>query len=620
MLLRKIGLIVILFAFSIPLVARQANDLPYSDSSLPIQERVDDLLARMSLDEKIGQMTLVEKNSIKPDDITDLYIGALLSGGGGYPTPNTPESWADMIDSFQEKALQTPLAIPLLYGADGVHGHNNVKGAVIFPHNIGLGATRNPELIEQVCQITAQEMMATGVFWNYAPVVAVPQDIRWGRTYEGYSENTQLVSELGTACIRGMQSGSPWVLATPKHYVGDGGTSWGSSTTGNYQIDQGVTEVDEATLRAVHLPPYQAAIEAGAMSIMVSFSSWSGMKMSAQQYLITDVLKDELGFEGFVVSDWGGIDQISGNYYNDVVTAINAGIDMNMVPYDYRRFISVMKQAVEKGDILIGRIDDAARRILAVKFMLGLFENPLADRELLEHVGSDEHRAVARQAVSQSLVLLKNDNAALPLSKETPTLFVAGEAADDIGIQSGGWTIEWQGKAGNITAGTTILQAIENTVSEQTTIRFDRFGRFKNANDANGNPIIADVGIVVIGELPYAEGQGDSNSLALSEADVSLIQRTRERSQKLVIVLLSGRPLIITDALEQADAFVAAWLPGTEGQGVADVLFGDKPFTGKLPYTWPHAMTQLPFDFTSLPAEGDDSPLFPFGYGLTYEG
>jgi beta-glucosidase len=379
-----------------------------------------------------------------------------------------------------------------------------------------------------------------------------------------------------------------------------------------------VAEVGETTLRALHLPPYEAAIEAGAMSIMTSFSSWGGMKMSAQKYLITDVLKGELGFEGFIVSDWAAIDQISGNYYNDVVAAINAGIDMNMVPYDYSRFISVMKEAIEKGDISVERIDDAVRRILTVKFALGLFEHPFAERARLGEVGSDEHRALAREAVSQSLVLLKNKDATLPLSKDTPVIFVGGVGADDIGIQSGGWTIEWQGKAGNITPGTTILQAIENTVSGSAIVKFDRFGRFQNVNDAGGNPIIAEVGIVVVGEKPYAEGEGDSNDLTLSDADVNLILRVRERSQKLVIILLSGRPMIITDELELADAFVAAWLPGTEGQGVADVLFGDRPFTGKLPYTWPRAKTQLPFDFDNLPTEGDDAPLFPPGYGLTY--
>ncbi|MBZ0288497.1 MAG: glycoside hydrolase family 3 protein, partial [Anaerolineae bacterium] len=375
-----------------PVVAQE--DAPYKDASLNAEERADDLLARMTIDEKIGQLTLVEKNSINPDDITDLFLGGLLSGGGGSPARNTPEGWAEMVDGYQELALATRLGIPMIYGADGVHGHNNLRGAVIFPHNIGLGATRNPELVEKTCNFTAKEMMATGIYWNYAPVVAVPQDIRWGRIYEGFSEDTGLVSELAVACLKGMQSGSPYVVATPKHFVGDGGTVWGSATTGDYQIDQGVTDVDEATLRAIHLPPYKAAIDAGAQTIMVSFSSWGGMKMSAQKYLITDVLKGELGFTGFVVSDWGGIDQISGDYYADNVTSFNAGMDMNMVPYDYNRFIDVMYKAVESGDIPMERIDDAVRRILLVKFQMGLFEHPFSQPDLLAQVGSDEHREV----------------------------------------------------------------------------------------------------------------------------------------------------------------------------------------------------------------------------------
>lgn len=596
------------------------DDAPYKNADLPVEERVEDLLARMTLQEKIGQMTLVEKNSIKTEDIAGMALGGLLSGGGGYPRTNSAEAWAEMVNTFQLEALNTRLAIPIIYGVDAVHGHNNVKGAVIFPHNIGMGATRNPELVEQACAITAVETAATGIYWDYAPVVAVPQDIRWGRTYEGYSENTDLVTELGTACVRGLQDDDIYVLATPKHYVGDGGAGWETATTGDYVIDRGETQGDEVFLRTVHLPPYKAAIDAGAMSIMVSYSSFGGMKMSAQQYLITDVLKGELGFNGFVVSDWKAIDEISGDYYADVVTSINAGMDMNMVPYDYLTFINVMMDAVAAGDIPMERVDDAVRRILRVKFMMGLFERPFSDPEALASVGSDEHRAVARQAVSESLVLLKNDNEALPLSKTVEHIFVAGEAADDIGIQSGGWTIEWQGRSGNITDGTTILDAIKAAVGEDVDVKFNRFGRYNNANDDSGNPIQAEIGIVVVGEQPYAEGVGDDADLSLSEPDLTMIARVRERVDTLVVVLISGRPMIIGDALDEADAFVAAWLPGTEGAGMTDVLFGDKPFTGTLPYTWPRSMDQLPFDFSNLPTEGDAAPLFAFGYGLTTSG
>lgn len=577
----------------------------YLNPELPTAERVEDLLGRMTLEEKIGQMTLVEKNSIQPTAVTTYHIGGILSGGGGYPHDgNTPEKWAAMVDSYQEAALATPLGIPIIYGVDAVHGHNNLKNATIFPHNIGLGATRNPELLRQIGHITAVETRATGIPWDYAPVIAVPQDIRWGRTYEAFSENTDLVSELGVAFMQGLQGDDlaavTAVLATPKHYIGDGGTAWGTSTTDNYQLDQGDMQVDEATLRALYLPPYQAAIDAGAQSIMVSFSSWNGTKMHAQKYLLHDVLKGELGFTGFLVSDWQAIDQISPNYYNAVVTSINAGVDMNMVPYDYLRFINTMHTAVENGDITTARIDDAVRRILTAKFDLGLFETPYADATHSGLIGSDEHRALAREAVSQSLVLLQNENETLPLAKDA-RIFVAGPFADDIGVQSGGWTIEWQGKPGSITAGTTILEAIEATAVGE--VQFNRFGRFENFD------LPADVGIVVLGELPYAEGRGDAADLSLSDSDVELIRRMGEQADKVVVILLSGRPLIITDALPLADAWVAAWLPGTEGQGIADNLFGDHPFTGKLPYTWPASMAQVP-----LGAGGE--PLFPFGHGL----
>ena len=593
----------------------ESTSLIYQDVNQPIADRVDDLLARMTLAEKIGQMTLVEKNSIRLEDITDQLIGALLSGGGGSPDQNSPEGWASMVDGFQQQALKTRLAIPLLYGVDAVHGHSNVKGTVIFPHNIGLGATGNPDLLREIGRITALETAATGIYWNYAPAVSVPQDIRWGRTYEGYSENSELVTELSQAYLTGLQGQTlndvVTILATPKHFVGDGGTIWGSSTSGDYMIDQGVTTVDEATLRAVHLPPYQAAIEAGAMSMMVSYSSWQDTKMHAQAYLLTDVLRGELGFTGFLVSDWQAIDQINpDNYYESVVTSINAGVDMNMVPYDYNRFIDTLTTAVENGDVTNARIDEAVRRILTVKFALGLFERPFADESLLADVGSDVHRAVARDAVRQSLVLLKNEHNALPIAHDTPRIFVAGEAADDIGLQTGGWTIEWQGKPGNITPGTTILQAIENSVSPATTVRFNRFGRFDDT---------ADIGIVVVGETPYAEGRGDTDNLSLTEADISRLERMRQHSNKLIVIIISGRPLIITDQLPLADAFVAAWLPGTEGQGVADILFGNYPFNGRLAYSWPRSMAQLPFDFANLPTTGCDAPLFPFGYGLTTE-
>lgn len=597
----------------------------YRDPRLPVAERVEDLLARMTLEEKIGQMTLVEKGSIRLEDLATRCIGGLLSGGGASPPVNSPEAWAAMVNQFQAYALRSRLGIPLLYGVDAVHGHGNVYGATIFPHNIGLGATRDPDLVERIARATAEEMAATGIYWNYAPVVAVPQDIRWGRTYEGFGEDTELVSVLGSAYIRGLQDGGRAclpgaaiaVLATPKHYVGDGGTAWGSSETFNirrYRIDQGETRVDETTLRVVHLPPYVEALRAGAMSIMVSLSSWGGQKMHAHRYLLTDVLKGELGFQGFLVSDWEGINPISKDYYVAVVTAINAGVDMVMVPYDYLTFIETLKRAVERGDVPTQRIDDAVRRILTAKFLLGLFERPYAEPSLLPSVGSAEHRELAREAVRKSLVLMKN-HGVLPLGKDTPLIFVAGRGADDIGMQCGGWTIEWQGKTGNIAPGTTILEAIRRTATGSV-VHYDRWGNFDAILDASGRPAVADVGIAVVGEEPYAEGLGDREDLSLSPEDIAVLDRLREHCRKMVVILLSGRPLIVTGQIDRWDAFVAAWLPGSEGQGVADVLFGDYPFTGKLPYTWPRRMEQLPFDFAHLPTDGPDAPLFPFGYGL----
>lgn len=577
------------------------------------ENRVEDLLAQMTLDEKIGQMTLVEKNSIDAADVTAYHIGAVLSGGGGYPAAgNTPEDWRDMVKAYQDAALQTRLGIPLLYGVDAVHGHNNVKEAVIFPHNIGLGAANDPDLVTRIGQVTATEMIATGIYWNYAPVLAIPQDIRWGRTYEAFAQDTDIVSTLATAYLVGLQgddlSDPSTVLGTPKHYVGDGGTVWGTGSSG-YAIDQGDTQVDEDTLRAVHLPPYQAAIDAGAQSIMVSYSSWNGAKLHGHHYLITDVLKNELGFYGFVVSDWGGIDQVDKDYYAAVVGAINAGVDMNMVPFDYRRFIDTLKQAVNNGDITEERIDDAVRRILTVKFNLGLFENPQGRDELLDTVGSDAHRELAREAVQKSLVLLKNDDV-LPLATDTPTIYVAGRAADDVGLQCGGWTIEHQGGSGSITPGTTILDAIEQIVSGGTTVVYDRKGDFSGIVDENGNPARADVGIVVVGEQPYAEGRGDNWEPSLTREDRKVIERMAEQSEKLVVVLLSGRPLLISDDIGTWDALVAAWLPGTEGQGVVDGLFGQSPITGKLSFEWPASLDQIPL------GASNDMPLFPIGYGL----
>jgi len=588
---------------------------PYLDPAASIEDRVEDLLMRMTLEEKVGQMTQVSKHCIVDEDIRDAFLGGMLSGGGGSPRPNNPASWAEMVNGFQEYALQTRLGIPLIYGVDAVHGHNNVRGAVIFPHNIGLGAANDPELMERIGQVTALEMIATGIYWNFAPVVAVPQDIRWGRTYEGFSEDTEIVSTLGSAYIRGLQNvggetdlaAASTVLATPKHFVGDGGTTWGTSM--RFMIDQGVTQVDEETLRAIHLPPYVEAIENGAMSMMVSYSSWNGLKMHAHEYLLTTVLKGELGFEGFLVSDWEALRQLPGSFYDQIAASINAGLDMIMLPCNYDLFMTSLMGAIRQGDVPQARIDDAVRRILRVKFMLGLFEQPFSDPSLLSKVGSEEHREVAREAVRKSLVLLRNEGDLLPLDRDTPLILVAGAGISDIGRQCGGWTITWQGSGGDITPGTTILDGIEAMVSEETTVIYRRFGRFE---DFEGT---AEIGIAVIGERPYAEGEGDDANLALLDRDLEMLERLRDQADKLVVIMLTGRPLMIADYLESWDALVVAWLPGTEGQGIADVLFGDYPYTGRLPYTWPRSADQLPQG-----ALGEDAALFPLGYGLTVGG
>jgi len=590
---------------------------------------VEDLLKRMTLEEKIGQMTQVEKNSIRSGDIKKYYIGSILSGGGGSPAKNTPQEWYAMVKGFQDEALSTRLKIPIIYGVDAVHGHGNLLNATVFPHNIGLGATNDSELVGKIGRATAEEMLATGIPWNFAPVLAVVQDVRWGRTYEGYSENTDIVTSLGTAYIKGLQTlqngdaGSPsqtiFTLATPKHYIGDGGTIWGSSRTDNYMLDQGNVQVPEDVLRKLYLPPYQSAVDVGALSVMASFSSWRGVKMHAQRPLLMGILKDELGFQGFVVSDWQGMDQVDlNNYYTSVVTSINAGVDMSMVPQDYVKFINTMKQAVNNSDISKSRLDEAVRRILRAKFALGLFEQPMPDPKYQTTVRSKEHIELARRATRESLVVLTNRDNILPLSKDTPVIFVAGEGANDIGLQSGGWTLEWQGKTGNEDEGTTIFSGIKTAVKPETRVEYSADADFREFKDSNGNPLIADVGIVVIAEKPYAEGIGDSADLSLNNQEVHLLEQTRKQSRHIIVILLSGRPRVITEQLRLADAWVAAWLPGTEGEGIADVLFGDYPFTGKTAYSWPRTNEQLPINVNNAANKtGCDAPLFPFGYGLT---
>ncbi|HEX2960715.1 MAG TPA: glycoside hydrolase family 3 N-terminal domain-containing protein [Ignavibacteriales bacterium] len=574
---------------------------PMQPETTSVEKKVEDLLSQMTLEEKIGQMTQAERASVKPEDVRDYFIGSILSGGGSAPQDNSAAGWANMYDGFQTYALKTRLKIPLIYGVDAVHGHNNVKGAVIFPHNIALGCTRNPSLVEKAARITAEEIAATGIDWTFAPCIAVVRNERWGRTYEGFGETPELQAMMAEAAVKGFQGSefdSPAsVLACAKHFVGDGGTTDGH--------DQGNTVIDEETLRKVHLPGYIAAIKAGVGSIMVSFSSWNGVKMHSHKYLLTDVLKNELGFKGFLVSDWAGIEQLPGDYKTQVATAINAGLDMAMEPGNWKQFITAMKELVQEGRIPMARVDDAVRRILRVKLQMHLFENPYTDKSLIASFGSDAHREVARQCVRESMVLLKNLNNMLPLSKGAKNIIVAGKNANDIGNQCGGWTISWQGQSGNITTGTTILQAIKNTVSAATKVTYSADG-----SGAQG----MDFAIAVIGETPYVEGGGDRTDLRLSAEDIRVVTNLKNAGIPVVTVLVSGRPMIISDIINKTDAFMAAWLPGSEGQGVADILFGDYKPTGKLSHSWPQAMTQIPINAGDKTYE----PLFEYGFGLSF--
>jgi beta-glucosidase len=588
--------------------ASQPKPLSYFDA------QVKPLLARMTLAEKIGQMTQPDQEFIKdPADIERYFVGSILSGGSSDPKEgNSLQAWTDLYDRLQQHTGNTRLKIPILYGVDAVHGHNNVLGAVIFPHEIGLGATRNAALVEKVERVTAEEVRATGIQWAFAPCVTVPQDVRWGRTYEGFSEDPQLVREMAGAAVRGFQGtdlANPLaVLACAKHYAGDGGTAFGSGNGGR-GLDQGDTRVDEATLRRIHLPGYIAAVQAGVGSIMPSYSSWNGVKASGDKHLLTEILKRDLGFQGFLISDYNAIDQVDRDYKKAIGISINAGMDMAMVPSKYKEFIADLKQLVEEGAVPIARIDDAVTRILRVKFAMGLMDpkrSQLADRSLHKTFGSAEHRLVAREAVRQSLVLLKNRNQVLPLKKTAARIHVGGKSADDLGNQCGGWTIDWQGKSGDVTpGGTTVLAAIRQAVGKGTQVTFS-----KDGTGAAG----ATVGVVVIGEQPYAEGNGDRTDLALAQEDVNAVANMKAAGIPVVVILFSGRPMILGGVLDQADAVVAAWLPGTEGEGIADVLFGDFRPTGKLSFAWPRSMAQV----ARHAGDKEYDPLFGFGYGLSY--
>ncbi|XP_057474584.1 uncharacterized protein LOC130762769 isoform X1 [Actinidia eriantha] len=593
----------------------------YKNPNQPIEARVKDLLSRMTLREKIGQMTQIDRSVARPSALRDLSIGSILSAGGGGPFEKSLSSdWADMIDGFQKSALQSRLGIPLLYGTDAVHGNNNVYGATVFPHNVGLGAARDAELVRRIGVATALEVRACGAQFTFAPCVAVCRDPRWGRCYESYSEDTEIVRKM-TLIVTGLQGQPPQghprdypfvagrnnVVACAKHFVGDGGTQKG--------INEGNTVASYGELERIHMAPYLDCISQGVCTVMASYSSWNGRNLHSDHFLITQVLKEKLGFKGFVISDSQALDRLSypygSNYRSCVLSAINAGIDMVMVPFRYELFIADLTYLVESGEIPIARIDDAVERILRVKFVAGLFEYPLTDRSLLDTVGCKLHRELAREAVRKSLVLLKNgkdpNKQFLPLNRNAERILVAGTHADNLGYQCGGWTATWMGASGRITIGTTILEAIKAAVGENTELVYEQrpsAGTFASQDFS--------FAIVVVGEGPYAETMGDDSELIIPFHGTELISSVADRVPTLVI-LISGRPLVLEPCLlEKIDALVAAWLPGSEGEGISDVIFGDYEFQGRLPVTWFKKVEQLP-----MHTAGNYDPLFPFGFGLT---
>ncbi len=558
--------------------------LPYKDPSLPPQERVRDLLSRMTLEEKIGQMMLVERGSLaRSDDIEKYHLGALFSGGGSNPSDNTSEGWRKMTAGYRAEADQSCLGIPLLYGADAVHGFGNLSSATIFPQAIGLGAANDAELVGKVAAATAEEAAAVGVNWNFFPSVDVVGDVRWGRTYETFGSDPQKVALLGTAYVRGFQ-GSRYAgvhsMATVKHFIGAGASLWGSSPNESFGIDQGNSLISEEELRREQLPPFAAAVDAGVGSVMVGLGSWNGEKLTGSRYLLTDVLRGEMDFVGFVVSDWYGASGLADDECESWIMAVNAGVDMVMVPDEYERFASCMKASLRDGNMTSSRIDGAVSRVLLAKFAMGLFEasDTLPEISL---IGSPGHRELAREAVRRSLVLLKDAEGILPLSKDLPRLAVGGSAADNLGRQAGGWTIGWQGGEGKTIEGTSILGGVRQAVLGGTQVEFSEKGELALLP---GEKFA--VGIAVVGEKPYAEGWGDNAHPALSYEDLETIRKMRERCERMVVVIVSGRPLDIKENARGWDAVVAAWLPGSEGEGISDILFGDYPFTGTLPVDW----------------------------------
>lgn len=582
-----------------------------------IEKDITALMAQLSLEEKVGQLIQGDIGSMKPEDLITYPLGSILAGGSsaplGAPDRSHAGPWLATAKAFEAIAMakrQGHTPIPLLLGIDAVHGNSNVVGATIFPHNIALGATRDPALIQRIGRATALETAAVGFNWAFAPTLTVPQDDRWGRTFEGYSEDPAIVASFAGPMVVGLQ-GEPgkgtiqqgYVAASVKHFLGDGGTFDG--------VDQGDTRVDEATLVRIHNAGYPNAIKAGAMTVMASYNSWNGQKMHGNQSLLTNVLKGRMGFAGLVVGDWNGHGQINSCTPTDCPRTFNSGLDMAMAPDSWKGLFDNTLAQARDGRIPMARIDDAVRRVLRVKFALGLF-NPQRPYEVRsEVIGSPDHRAIAREAVQRSLVLLKN-NGVLPI-KASANILVAGDAGDDIGRQSGGWTLSWQGD-GNVNAdfpgATSIFAGIANAA---------KAGGGKANFSADGSfTERPDVAVVVFGEMPYAEMRGDIRSLEFEAGDkqaLALLKRLKLQGIPVVSVFLSGRPMWTNPEINQSDAFVAAWYPGSEGAGIADVLIGGaKDFHGTLSFSWPKTANQ----FRLNKGEAGYDPLFALGYGLSY--
>lgn len=605
----------------------------YKDPTKTVAERVTDLMSKMTDREKIAQCIQGERATTTQAMLTTENYGSVLSGGGSVPTAaqggNTVQGWTSMVDGFQTASANSRLGIPIIYGIDAVHGNNNVVNATIFPHNIGLGATRDADLVKKIGRATAEEMAATGIFWDFAPCLANPQNIRWGRSYEGYGSDANLVAELGTAFIKGMQGeteadlkNGTSAVACMKHFCAEGYTVDG--------VNQGNALLDyDSPLFQEILKPYKAAIAAGALTLMPTFNSINGLKSTANYLLLTTVLKEQLGFKGFLIGDWNAHTQITAEgtglvrLQNQIVIAFNAGLDMFMVGSDTAP-TNTMNQFVEAynaGRITPARLDDAVARILSVKFKLGLFDNKrYSDPATASLLGSDAHRDIARQAVRESMVLLKNKNDIVSKLKDMGKIYVAGKSADNIGRQCGGWTISWQGSQGAITKGTTILQGIQANVKEGTTVTYSQNGSVSAAG--------YDAAVVVLGENPYAEGNGDARdpgtgvrNIRLDNTDLTCLSNIKASNPDIpiIVVLVSGRPLLVTDQIGGWDALIAAWLPGTEGDGIGQVLFKDEyNFTGKLSTDWPKQFADIG-KTTATNVTGNSGivrPLFPYGYGL----